>query len=74
VMSLQSTSFGSGILAGSMLSGVVNDLVGTRWVFVAGTLVILAGALAFILRTAGRPIVRFMEQDADAASAEVASG
>ncbi len=74
VMSLQSTSFGSGILAGSMLSGVVNDLMGTRWVFVAGTLVILAGALAFILRTAGRPIVRFVEQDADAASAAAPPG
>jgi hypothetical protein len=57
-----------------MLSGVVNDLMGTRWVFVAGTLVILAGALAFILRTAGRPIVRFVEQDADAASAAAPPG
>jgi len=59
VMSLQSTSFGSGILLGSMLTGVVNDQIGTRAVFVTASIVILAGASAFLLRTAGRPIERF---------------
>jgi MFS family permease len=61
VMSLQATSFGSGVLMGSMLTGIVNDAAGTRWVFVVATLVILGGALAFIARTAGRPITRFVD-------------
>jgi MFS family permease len=59
VMSLQSTSFGSGILLGSMLTGVVNDQIGTRAVFVTASIVILAGAAAFLLRTAGRPLDAF---------------
>ena len=74
VMSLQSTSFGSGVLMGSMLTGIVNDMVGTRWVFVAATLVILGGALAFILRTAGRPVTRFVDGEEVAAAPQPASG
>ncbi len=74
VMSLQATSFGSGVLMGSMLTGIVNDMVGTRWVFVAATLVILGGALAFMLRTAGRPITRFVDGEEVATVPEPASG
>lgn len=74
VMSLQATSFGSGVLMGSMLTGIVNDAVGTSWVFVVATLVILGGALAFIVRTAGRPITRFVDGVEVAAASEAASG
>ncbi|PZC43818.1 MAG: putative arabinose efflux permease, MFS family [Chloroflexi bacterium] len=74
VMSLQATSFGSGVLMGSMLTGIVNVMVGTRWVFVAATLVILGGALAFILRTAGRPITRFLAGEEVTTAPEPASG
>jgi DHA1 family multidrug resistance protein-like MFS transporter len=74
VMSLQSHSFGSGVLMGSMLTGIVNDMIGTRWVFVAATLVILGGALAFVVRTAGRPITRFVDGEEVATVPEPASG
>lgn len=79
VMSLQSTSFGSGILLGSMLTGVVNDQVGTRWVFVTASGVILAGATIFLLRTAGRPLETILPAADDGAEgpappAEAASG
>jgi MFS transporter, DHA1 family, multidrug resistance protein len=74
VMSLQSTSFGSGVLMGSMLTGIVADAVGTRWVFIVASLVILGGALAFILRTAGHPVTRFGELEQPPAEVEATSG
>ncbi len=75
VMSVTSTAFGSGVLLGSMLTGVVNDQIGTRAVFVTAAIVILLGAAAFVLRTAGRPISSFEEpSDASRRDAEAASG
>ena len=75
VMSVTSTAFGSGVLLGSMITGVVNDQIGTRAVFVTASIVVLLGAAAFILRTAGRPIDRFEEPaDTPRRDAEAASG
>lgn len=76
VMSVTSTAFGSGVLLGSMLTGVVNDAVGTRAVFVTAAIVIVLGAFAFIARTAGRPIERREADRVDRAQehAEAASG
>lgn len=75
VMSVTSTAFGSGVLLGSMLTGVVNDQIGTRAVFVTAAIVVVLGAIAFVLRTAGRPI-ESSEGDAGSARepAEAASG
>ena len=56
VMSVTSTAFGSGVLLGSMLTGVVNDRISTRAVFVTAAIVIVLGAVTFVLRTIGRPI------------------
>jgi MFS family permease len=73
VMSLQSTSFGSGILLGATLTGFVNDAIGTRAVFVAASIAIAVGAVAFLVRTAGRRPTRFGEGEAPRTVAE-ASG
>ena len=56
VMGLQATSFGSGVLTGSMLTGIVNDLAGTQWVFITATAAVVSGALGFAVRTQGRSI------------------
>jgi MFS family permease len=74
VMSLQSTSFGSGILLGATLTGFVNDAIGTRAVFVAASIAIAVGAVAFLVRTAGRRPTRFEEGEAPRTVAEAASG
>ena len=74
VMSLQSTSFGSGILLGATLTGFVNDAIGTRAVFVAASIAIAVGAVAFLVRTAGRRPTRFGEGEAPRTVAEAASG
>jgi predicted MFS family arabinose efflux permease len=74
VMSLQSTSFGSGILLGATLTGFVNDAIGTRAVFVAASIAIAVGAVAFLVRTAGGRPTRFEEGEAPRTVAEAASG
>lgn len=73
MMAIQSMAFGSGVLAGSMITGLVNDAYGVRAVFVAGAGVILGGAALFLVRTAGQPLAGFDDQG-EAAPVEAASG
>lgn len=73
VMAIQSMAFGSGVLLGSMLTGVVNDAIGVRAVFIVGAIVILGGAFAFVARTAGRPMTGFGDA-AGLPPSEAASG
>ena len=61
VMSLNSMSFGVGVMVGSLGGGVIADAFDTRAVFVAASASLLVSALVFQQRTAGRRL-RGVEQ------------
>ncbi len=54
VMSMNSMSFGVGVMIGSLGGGVIADVFDTRAVFIAASASLLVGALVFQQRTAGR--------------------
>jgi MFS family permease len=68
VMSLNSMSFGVGVMIGSLGGGVIADLFDTRAVFVAASASLLVSALVFQQRTAGRRL-RGVEQPKEARAA-----
>lgn len=54
VMSMNSMSFGIGVMVGSLGGGVIADVFDTRAVFIAASASLLVGAIVFQQRTAGR--------------------
>ncbi|HJM76409.1 MAG TPA: MFS transporter, partial [Dehalococcoidia bacterium] len=68
VMSLNSMSFGVGVMVGSLGGGVIADAFDTRAVFVAASASLFVSALVFQQRTAGRRL-RGVEQPREASAA-----
>jgi MFS family permease len=68
VMSLNSMSFGVGVMIGSLGGGVIADLFDTRAVFIAASASLIVRALVFQQRTAGRRL-RGVEQPKEARAA-----
>jgi MFS family permease len=68
VMSLNSMSFGVGVMVGSLGGGVIADAFDTRAVFVAASASLLVSALVFQQRTAGRRL-RGVEQPGEGSAA-----
>lgn len=68
VMSLNSMSFGVGVMIGSLGGGVIADIFDTRAVFIAASASLLVSGLIFQQRTAGRRL-RGIEQPEEASAA-----